>query len=137
VSRFAGRGVLVTGASRGLGRAIAEAFGREGARVGIGFRSRTAEAEQTLAAVVAAGGTGVLLPFDVRDAAAVDAAVRRFADPDGLDVLVNNAAVIHDQLFALMGREAWDEVVATTLTGTYLCCRAAVPLLLAKRRERS
>jgi len=134
VSRFAGRGVLVTGASRGLGRAIAVAFGREGARVGIGFRSRAADAEQTLAAVVEAGGTGVLLPFDVRDHQGVDAAVRGFAERDGLDVLVNNAAVVHDQFFALMGQEQWDEVIATNLTGTYHCCRAAVPLLLARRR---
>ena len=134
MSRFAGRGVLVTGASRGLGRAIAVAFGREGARVGIGFRSRAADAEQTLAAVVEAGGTGVLLPFDVRDHQGVDAAVRGFAERDGLDVLVNNAAVVHDQFFALMGQEQWDEVIATNLTGTYHCCRAAVPLLLARRR---
>jgi 3-oxoacyl-[acyl-carrier protein] reductase len=134
VSRFAGRSALVTGASRGLGRAIAVAFAREGARVGIGFRSHAADAEQTLAEVTAAGGTGVLLPFDVRDQGAVESALRRFADSGGLDILVNNAGVVQDQLFALMAREAWDAVVGTDLTGTYLCCRAAVPLLLAQRR---
>ena len=134
MSRFAGKGVLVTGASRGLGRAIAEAFAREGARVGIGFRSRTSEAEQTLAAVTAGGGTGVLLPFDVRDGAAVAAGVRGFAEGGGLDVLVNNAAVLQDQLFALMGPGEWDEVIATGLGGTWHCCRAAVPFLLAKRK---
>ncbi len=133
MSRFAGRGVLVTGASRGLGRAIAVAFAREGARVGIGFRSRTGDAEETLAAVTAAGGTGELLPFDVKDGAAADAAIRGFAAQGGLDVLVNNAAVLQDQLFALMGPAEWDEVIATGLGGTWHCCRAAVPHLLAKR----
>jgi len=126
--------VLVTGASRGLGRAIAVAFAREGARVGIGYRSRAAEAETTRAAVTAAGAEGALLPFDVCDAAATEAAVRRFHDEGGLDVLVNNAAVVQDQLFALMGHDEWQAVVTTGLTGTYHCCRAAVPLLLARRR---
>jgi 3-oxoacyl-[acyl-carrier protein] reductase len=134
VSRFAKTSVLVTGASRGLGRAIAIAFAAEGARVGIAFRSRVADAQATLEAVTAAGGAGVLLPFDVRDQDAVEAAVRAFADGQGLDVLVNNAAVLQDQLFALMGRQEWDEVIATNLTGTYQCCRAAVPHLLARRR---
>lgn len=134
MSRFAGRSVLVTGASRGLGRAIAEAFAREGARVGIGFRSRSGEAQQTLDAVNAAGGIGILLACDVRDRSAVEAMVRAFAERDGLDVLVNNAAVLQDQLFALMGDQEWDEVVATSLTGTYNCCRAATPLLLARRK---
>ena len=134
MSRFAGRSALVTGASRGLGRAIAVAFAAEGARVGIGYRSHGPEAEQTLAEVAAAGGTGLLLPFDVRDQAGVEGALRTFAGAGGFDVLVNNAGVVQDQLFALMEREAWDEVVATDLTGTYLCCRAAVPFLLAQRR---
>ena len=134
MSRFAERSVLVTGASRGLGRAIAVAFAREGARVGIAFRSRATEANETLDAVAGAGSTGVLLPFDVRDPAAVDAAVRGFAEGGGLDVLVNNAAVLQDQLFALMGRQEFDDVIATALGGTWHCCRAAVPLMMARRR---
>jgi 3-oxoacyl-[acyl-carrier protein] reductase len=134
VSRFAGRGVIVTGASRGLGRAIAEAFARDGARVGIGYRTRREDAEQVLAAVEAAGGTGALLGFDVRDAAAVAAAVEVFAREGGLDVLVNNAAIVHDQLFPLMTFEQWEPVIAANLNGTFHCCRAAVAAMLPRRR---
>jgi 3-oxoacyl-[acyl-carrier protein] reductase len=140
VKRFEGRGVLVTGASRGLGRAIAVAFGREGARVGIGYRSHASDAEQTLREVREAGGSGLLLRFDVRDRAAVAASVRGFAEPDeggeggGLDVLVNCAGVLLDRLFALMEPPDWDEVLGADLTGTWNCCRAAVPLLLGRRK---
>ncbi len=133
MSRFAGRSVLVTGASRGLGRAIAVAFGREGARVGIGYRTRAADAEQSLRAVEEAGGGGTLLPFDVCDRAAAATAVRAFADGGGLDVLVNNAGVLQDQLFALTQPQDWEMVLATDLSGTWNCCRAAVPILLGRR----
>ncbi len=130
--------MLVTGASRGLGRSIAVAFAREGAHVGIGFRSRRAEAEHTLAAIREAGTAGVLLPFDVRDRGAAGAAVRGFAEAGagggGLDVLVNNAGVLQDRLFALTEPADWDEVLAADLSGTWNCCRAAVPLLLARGR---
>lgn len=132
-ARFAGRRVLVTGASRGLGRAIAEAFGSEGAHVGVAFRARVAEAEQSAAAVRAAGGSAEPVQFDVRDGTAADAAIRRFAAGGALDVLVNNAAVLDDQLFALMAQAAWDDVIATGLGGAYHCTRAAVPLMLARQ----
>ncbi len=138
MTRFEGRGVLVTGASRGLGRFIAVAFAREGARVGIGFRTRHAEAERTLQQVREAGGDGALLPFDVRDRAAAATAIRSFAgsgaEAGGLDVLVNNAGVLQDRLFALTEPADWDEVLAADLSGTWNCCRAAVPLLLARGR---
>lgn len=134
MERFAGRSALVTGASRGLGRAIAESFGREGARVGVGYRSRRDEAERTLAAIERAGGQGVLLPFDVRDPASIAGAVDSFAPDGALDVLVNNAAVVRDQHIAFMSSEDWEHVVSVNLTGTYHCCRAAVPRMMARRR---
>jgi 3-oxoacyl-[acyl-carrier protein] reductase len=134
MGRFAGQSVLVTGASRGLGRGIAEAFAREGARVGVGYRVRHDDAESTLERVVANGGTGTLLAFDVRDPQSVEAAVAEFSGETGLDVLVNNAALVHDQFFALMPLASWEQVVATNLNGVYHCCRAAVPRMLARRR---
>ena len=133
--RFENKSVIVTGASRGLGRAIAEAFGREGARVGIGYRSHDAEAQASLAHVEAAGGTGMLLKFDVRDLAAVEAAFDAFVGAEtALDVLVNNAAVLRDQFAAFLSPAEWDEVIAVNLNGTFYCCRHAVRAMLPKRR---
>ncbi|MEO7367009.1 MAG: SDR family NAD(P)-dependent oxidoreductase [Gemmatimonadaceae bacterium] len=131
--RFTDKHALVTGASRGLGRAVAVAFAREGARVGIGYRSRESEARETLAAVVEVGGTGVLLQFDVRDYAGVDSAVTSFALSGGLDVLVNCAAALRDEFMALLAPAEWEEVVAVNLTGTFHCCRAVVRHMLLKR----
>ncbi len=132
--RFEGRHVLVTGASRGLGRAVAVAFAREGARVGVGYRAQEADATETLAAVDAAGGRGEVVRFDVRDCAATEGAIAGFARGGGLDVLVNNAAVVRDQFFAMMAPSEWEDVVVTNLTGTYHCCRAAIPFMLRRRR---
>src|SRR4051812_16209349 len=92
--RFAGRSVLVTGASRGLGRAIALAFAAEGAWVAFHSHRHAAEAESALAQARAAGGDGMTLQFDVVDRAAVDAAVTRLCEMrGGIDVLVNNAGI--------------------------------------------
>jgi len=132
--RFDGRSVLVTGGSRGLGRALALAFAREGARVGVGFRAREDEASRTLEAIAAGGGRAEALRFDVRDAEAVHAAADGFARAGGLDVLVNNAAVVRDQLFPLLAPAEWEEVIAVGLTGVYNCCRAVAPFLLRQRR---
>lgn len=132
--RFDGRSVVVTGASRGLGRALAVAFAAEGARVGVGFRAREAEAARTVEAAVAAGGRAEALQFDVRDGEAARAAVEGFARRGGLDVLVNNAAIVRDQLFPLLGTEEWGEVLAVGLTGVFHCCRAAAPFLMVQRR---
>lgn len=131
--RFEGRAVLVTGASRGLGRAIAAAFAAEGAFVWIGHRLHAADAEAALGDVHAAGGDGALLAFDVRSAEQVEEAVARAAGRAPLDVLVNSAGVARDALFPLMGRADFDEVIATNLAGTWQCCRAVVRGMLARR----
>ena len=107
---------LVSGASGGIGRAVSVALAAGGAFVGINYNRNRARAEETLRAVAAAGGSGALYPFDVRDAEASAAAVADLVDRHGrLDILVNNAGLIADGLFMTMSSDNWHRVIATTL----------------------
>jgi 3-oxoacyl-[acyl-carrier protein] reductase len=135
MSRFAGRTVLVTGASRGLGAAIAEAFAAEGAWVGIGCRVRRAEAEAVLAQVHAVGGAGEVLMFDLRDRAAVRAAVDGIERArGGIDVVVANAAITGEGPFGTGGVEDWEDIVQVDLLGTAATVRAATRGMTARGR---
>jgi NAD(P)-dependent dehydrogenase (short-subunit alcohol dehydrogenase family) len=117
-----GRVAVVTAARQGIGRAIAVGLARAGARVVVTARER-----DTLGAVVEEiGGEALALGLDVRDAAQVDAAVESAVDAfGGIDVLVNNAGVSVQGDALSYGESDWDEVLATNLKGTFLCCRAA------------
>lgn len=128
------RVVLVTGASRGLGRAIAVGFGQAGDRVVVNYRTDTAEAERTVRAVEEAGGTAVPYQADVRDAKNVAAMVAATVDRwQRLDVLVCNAAATDDRLLIRVSDEAWDTVVATTLTGAFHCLQQAGAVMQDQR----
>jgi len=130
--RFSGRTVIVTGASRGLGRAMAVAFAEEGAFVIIGYLARQRDAEKTLALVREAGGEGRTLAFDVSKREVVDRAVDEILlERKRIDVLVNNAGIARDELFPLMEQESWDDVIATNLSGLFHCARAVVRPMLA------
>jgi 3-oxoacyl-[acyl-carrier protein] reductase len=132
---FEGQTVLVTGASRGLGRAIAQAFGAEGAYVGIAYRVRSNEADETKRLVEEAGGSGALVALDVRDRANVDAAVDGLLAARGrVDVLVNNAAVVRDELFPVMAEESWEEVLDVNLSGVFRCARAVARPMMARKK---
>ena len=128
-----GRVALVTGASRGIGRAIAVALGARGARVIVNYTANEAAANDAAAAVSAAGGSGVVKRFDVSDAAAVDAAIKEIAAEGGLHILVNNAGVAVNAL-TLGAKDAdWKRSLDVNLSGTFNCTRAALrPLLKAK-----
>jgi 3-oxoacyl-[acyl-carrier protein] reductase len=125
---------LITGASRGLGRSMAEAFGAEGAYVVVHYQARTHEAEAALAAVRAKGGDGELLRLDLRDRAALVDGLGVLVSRRGApEVLVNNAAVLHDGMAATLPFDDFDEVLAVNLAGLFACCRALARPMIARR----
>lgn len=122
---------LVTGGSRGIGRAICVALGARGARVVVNYTANEAAANQTAAAVAAAGGAAVVRRFDVADVAAVDAAVKEIAAAEGgLHILVNNAGVAVNAL-TLGAKDAdWRRAIDVNLGGAFNCTRAALRHLM-------
>jgi 3-oxoacyl-[acyl-carrier protein] reductase len=119
------RTCVVTGASRGIGRGIAERFGREGHNVVVNYRSSADAAEETVAAVEEAGGSAVAVRADVADPAAVEAMYERAHEAFGpADVLVNNAGITVDTKFETMDREQWDRVIDVNLGGAFNCTQA-------------
>lgn len=127
---FAGRVVLVTGASRGIGRAIAQAFSRTGSRV-IGTAT-TEGGAKAISEALAGTGKGVM--FDVTDAAAADALIQSIVKDEGkIDILVNNAGITRDTLSMRMTDENWNAVLEADLTGAFRLVRAALrPMMRAR-----
>src|SRR6266545_7456891 len=120
------RVALVTGASRGIGRAIALGLAAAGHTVLVNYRSRQTDAEETLA-LIQRSGSGELCPFDVADAAACEQAVARVLQAyERIDILVNNAGVRHDTLLVFMKLEQWAEVIGTNLNSFFNLSRPVV-----------
>lgn len=135
MSRLAGTTALVTGASRGIGAAIAVRLASEGSAVVVNYAGNAASAEQVVGRIVAAGGKAVAVQADVSDPAACTALVERtVAEFGSIDVLVNNAGITRDGLLVRMSDEDWDAVIRTNLTGVFSVTRAACRHMMKARR---
>lgn len=130
---------LITGSSRGIGRAIAERLAQEGYTVLINYHSHPEAAEATKAAIEAAGGQAELLPFDVTDGAAIEAALSAWDaahEGEHISVLVNNAGIRRDGLLVFMNEEDWHDVLRTTTEGFYYTTHHVLPGMLRARKGR-
>ena len=130
-----GRVAFVTGASRGIGRAIALRLAAEGATVAA--CARADHARPVADEIVAAGGAAQALGVDVTDAGSLKEAVRATLERfERIDILVNNAGIVRDQLLMRMKAEEWDAVIATNLTAAFTCTQAVLRPMLKQRRGR-
>lgn len=138
MGRLAGNTALVTGASRGIGRGIAEAFANEGATVGVNHPPASDEREAgagVVAAIESDGGSAVTVPGDVSDAESVRSMVEAFVDQFGPpDILVNNAGILRQSRLEDMPIEQWDEVMSVDLRGVFLMTRFVIPGMLERGR---
>lgn len=132
--QLTGKTAIVTGGSRGIGRAIAEQLAQAGANVAIIYAGRTEAAEETLRLVQASGSKGKIIQCDVSQEAAVAAMVKEVKDDFGsVDILVNNAGITRDTLLMRMKTEDWQAVLDTNLTGAFYCTRNAVKWMMKQR----
>ena len=128
---------LVTGASRGIGKAIALSLSRAGAHVMVNYRGNRTAAEESLNAIAAQGGRGELCPFDITDEDQVEAAVKNIVDRhQKIDILVNNAGVTADNLLLRAKPADWDQVMGTNLKGTVLCTKAVSRVMIRQHSSR-
>jgi len=131
------RVAIVTGGSRGIGRAICRRLAQAGAYVVVNFQGNEEAAAQTLAGVKDAGGDGELRRFDVSSAEDADAAIAGVAKERGkVDILVNNAGIARDQLLLRVSEDDLHRTWATNLNGAILCSKAAVRLMMRKKHGR-
>jgi 3-oxoacyl-[acyl-carrier protein] reductase len=131
--RLAGKVAVVTGGSRGIGRAIAVEYARQGAAVAVGYSERRDAADEVVAEIAKAGGKALAVKMDVRDRAEVRKA---FADTvqafGGVDILVNNAGINNRCFFLETTDEDWDRIMDVNLKGPFVCSQEAFPHMIAR-----
>ncbi len=132
--RFSGKNVLVTGASRGIGAAIAKVLAEYGLKVWINYKSSAEAADRLKAEIEEAGGSAAVIGFDVSDEAAFVEAIKTIIDADGeLSYLVNNAGITKDKLAIRMSVEDFESVIRANLTSAFIGCREALKTMSKKR----
>ena len=133
-SDIEGRFALVTGASKGIGRAVALRLGEQGVSVAVNYNSSPDEADETVESLLKSGVDAFPVQADVSDrdqvSRMIDEVNERF---DQIDILVNNAGIISDSLLVRMSDDAWDRVIATNLNGMFYCSRAVVRQMIRRR----
>lgn len=135
MSEFVGRVAIVTGGSRGIGRAIVEELARRGANVAFSFNQNREMADQLVAQIQSAGTRALAFQADVTDFGAAEAMVKAVKSEFGsIDYLVNNAGITRDKLIMMMSPDDWDAVVDTNLKGAFNVTRHAVSVMVRQRR---
>jgi NAD(P)-dependent dehydrogenase (short-subunit alcohol dehydrogenase family) len=133
MGRLEGKTALVTGASRGIGRAIVLELAREGAKVALNYQSSDAAAKEVADTITKAGGTCLLVKANLADPREARGMVKRVAEQFGhLDILVNNAGITRDKQIGKMTDEEWLEVIQTNLNAVFFCTSAAIPIMSAQ-----
>lgn len=124
---FEGKIAVVTGGSRGIGRAICLRLGALGAYVFVNYASSEGAAREVVDEIAAAGGSAELCPFDVSDSEAASSAIKAIIKEKGaVHILINNAGITRDGLLARMKQEDWDKVMSVNLKGAFICTQAAL-----------
>ena len=132
-----GRIALVTGASRGIGAAIAFSLAMAGAKVGVNYNTSRESAEKVVEKITQGGGEAFLVEGNVSEEASAEAAVKLLISQCGqIDILVNNAGINRDRLLMRMKIEDWDEVLDVNLRGTFLCSKLVMPQMIKQRKGR-
>lgn len=130
-----GKTAVVTGASRGIGRAIAEELAAEGARVVVNYHSSSAAADDVVSGIIARGGAAVAMRADVSDFTAAEALIKTAIETYGaIDILVNNAGTTRDTLLLSMKEEEWDVVMTTNLKSVYNTCKAVTRPMVRRKQ---
>ncbi len=134
---LSGKVALVTGASRGIGKAIAMCLAKLGAAVAVNYSSSAEAAKEVVKAIEDNGGQAIAIAGDVSNAESVDKIIGEIVEKWGtLDILVNNAGITRDGLLMRMKEEDWDKVMDINLKGVYNCTKAASKIMMKKRRGR-
>ncbi len=134
ISDIQGKTALVTGASKGIGKAICLELASMGVKTAVNYNASEAEAEQVVKAIHKAGGEAFKVHADVSDIEQVNNMVNEVADKWGsINILVNNAGIISDSLLLRMSDEAWHRVIGVNLNGTFFCTRAALRSMVRER----
>ena len=132
-----GKVALVTGASRGIGRAVALKLAAEGSKVAINFAGNLAKAEEVKSIIESNGGEALLVQGNVADFETVNEVVKKIVEAwDRIDILVNNAGITRDNLLLKMSESDFDEVIATNLKGVFNCTKAVTKLMMKQRTGR-